>query len=404
MKSQGVKRIALLLVVIWLPSVAQAAVPDVFDRTMRATAWVVNAQEDATGTAVVVDASRRLLATAQHVVGSADTVYVYFPAFSEEGKIIDKRNFYLSADHLHALVAGGQLTAATVIAYDTGRDLAILQAKSLPSDRRDVEVAHTDPREGDDVYVVGNPGDRPLWCYSIGRVASVEIRNQANSIGRVEDGVEVIQFYGSLWNGDSGGPVVNSKGELIGIVHGGDHRLKCVAVHVNELLRLLATLREVAVFEMRNSTSGPIPYAIRWSPDQPWEWHTLEAGQTEPFRMWNPKGSESITVQYDECYGPGFQAREYVLKYLVVLRGRTNRRVVADAPTYEFDRVGDDNIALVRLSRRPTERPSPRQGRQMIVDRRHELAVDAPESHAGSTDTVELPPEFTPPLRSLNAR
>jgi S1-C subfamily serine protease len=80
--------LAIFLLGSSAPSTARAN-PELYERTLRGTAWVISAQgrEVAMGSAVLVDAKRRLLLTNYHVVEERTEALVFFPAYDGDGLV-----------------------------------------------------------------------------------------------------------------------------------------------------------------------------------------------------------------------------------------------------------------------------------------------------------------------------
>jgi serine protease Do len=101
---------------------------------------------------------------------------------------------------------------AKVMAYDADLDLAILKANDMPSPGEIIELA--DPgqiRVGDEVVAIGHPEQGGLWTLTYGRISG-EIEDQ-NSI----QGKDVFQTDASVNRGNSGGPLLDKRGYMIGI-------------------------------------------------------------------------------------------------------------------------------------------------------------------------------------------
>ncbi|MCS6852895.1 MAG: serine protease, partial [Gemmataceae bacterium] len=98
---------------------ADAFPPRLYDQTLAGTCWVVVGEGESprTGTGWLVDQSRRLVVTNQHVVGDAKAAVVLFPLF-HQGQPVTGRVFYTrNRPHMiHALLLDS----------DERRDLAIL--------------------------------------------------------------------------------------------------------------------------------------------------------------------------------------------------------------------------------------------------------------------------------------
>lgn len=145
--------------------------------------------EVATGTGVVVDvAGTRYLVTNQHVVDPFDAADV--------------------------TLAGETLAAVPVVGIDAGADIALLgplpraaAAEALPiTDGTEVE-------RGDDVFLVGFPGETGA--------DGMEVTIASGIVSRLRDVAEFdqqfIQTDASIGGGQSGGPLFDGEGNLIGI-------------------------------------------------------------------------------------------------------------------------------------------------------------------------------------------
>lgn len=90
------------------------------------------------------------------------------------------------------------------LAYDKTEDLILLKVKNL--NRPALNLASTTVTPGQKVYVLGSPKGLPA-SISDGIVSGL----------RDFDGYKLIQITAPISPGSSGGPVLNSKGELIGV-------------------------------------------------------------------------------------------------------------------------------------------------------------------------------------------
>ncbi|MGO9016093.1 MAG: trypsin-like peptidase domain-containing protein [Dissulfurispiraceae bacterium] len=101
---------------------------------------------------------------------------------------------------------------ADVIAYDTGLDLAVLKVEGLPSDTGIIEIGNSEEiKIGEEVVAIGHPEQGGLWTLTYGRISG-EIKNQSNIPGK-----NVFQTDTSLNRGNSGGPLLDRRGYMIGI-------------------------------------------------------------------------------------------------------------------------------------------------------------------------------------------
>ena len=216
----------------------------VYDRTLHSTVWVlipVSGTRARSGSGSLIDVNRRLVLTNYHVVGDDDTGFVSFPIF-QGGKLVAERDAYR---------APGKRIPAKVVARDPKRDLAVLQLEGpVPSEARAMKLAKDSPSPGQRVHSIGNPGaSGALWAYTEGSVRQVyrsKIRTMDKDSGKsFEIDARVVETQSPVNQGDSGGPVVNDRGELVAVVQGhvpdAQARSVSIFIDVSEVRDLLVS-------------------------------------------------------------------------------------------------------------------------------------------------------------------
>jgi S1-C subfamily serine protease len=243
---------ALLTLVAVAPRPVRAD-PKVYAKVLPGTAWVITA--DGHGSGVLVDRSRRLMLTNYHVVQQNEKVAVFFPEV-RQGKVVSEPGHYIANAQRLAL-------AAEVVFTDPQRDLAIVRLPSVPVGARVVPLAAASPKPGQTIHALGNSGvgmdmfgqvRGVLWRYSKGAVRQV-YRQQ---LGFTFHG-RVVENQLPLNPGDSGGPIVNDRGELVGLVMAGDlsRRLVSFGVDISEIRKCLADFDGTAEDADEESLSDP---------------------------------------------------------------------------------------------------------------------------------------------------
>jgi S1-C subfamily serine protease len=148
-----------------------------------------NEYEKSVGTGVVI-VDKGLILTNLHVVAHARLVKVVF--------------------------ADGLESEAEVVGLRPEYDLAVLQAKTIPDDLAPANLGSTrDLALGDHVVAVGFP-------FGIGPSVSAGVVSGLNSVYHSPESkrllTNLIQFDAAANPGNSGGPLVNADGEVVGIV------------------------------------------------------------------------------------------------------------------------------------------------------------------------------------------
>jgi S1-C subfamily serine protease len=143
----------------------------------------------ALGTGVVIDEAGLVL-TCRHVVKGASTVRVVF--------------------------ADGSSSDARVVVQQPEKDLAVLAAARVPDDLQPATLAASSSLHvGDEVIAVGTPFGI-AWSLTSGVVSGL-----GREYVSKEDGIaltNLIQFDAAVNPGNSGGPLINRFGEVVGIV------------------------------------------------------------------------------------------------------------------------------------------------------------------------------------------
>ncbi len=132
---------------------------------------------------------------------SIGTGFVY----SSDGKIITNYHVIDGAYSAEIVINGTTYTIQKVLAYDETIDLAVLKinANSIPY----ATICTREIPVGSTVYAIGS--SRGL--------TNTFSRGIVTYYNRVVDGVSHIQHDASITNGNSGGPLINEYGEVVGI-------------------------------------------------------------------------------------------------------------------------------------------------------------------------------------------
>ena len=213
----------------------------VYKQSVPSVVWVHSKRDNglATGSGSLVDKERRLVLTNYHVVLDTPTAKVFFPHF-REGQPVAEKDYY--RDRAKRLAID-----ARVVTVDKAADLAIIRLESVPDDAPALPLAAASPDPGETVHSIGSAGKSDaLFGYVKGSVRQVYKKEWKAELAprRVASfTAKVIETDSATNPGDSGGPLLNAKGELVGVTQGGALNAQLVStfIDVSEVKQLLAT-------------------------------------------------------------------------------------------------------------------------------------------------------------------
>ncbi|MBX3127615.1 MAG: trypsin-like peptidase domain-containing protein [Polyangiaceae bacterium] len=126
---------------------------------------------------------------------------------------------------------------AKVYKSDKLRDLALIKIENPPKGLPSIRLAKDNPVPGQDVHAIGHAGAGMLWAIKTGEISALgKLSEQLATLAQFKDDAEgkkaeasfkkyldernlglVIQSTCNILPGDSGGPLITSQGELIGV-------------------------------------------------------------------------------------------------------------------------------------------------------------------------------------------
>ena len=304
----------------------------IYNQAIHSVVWIVTESGNSisTGSGVLIDKDSKFVVTNEHVIDNADRVYVFFPYRDQNGRVQKDLDFYL--DNMEWLVDNNYATGeARVIAQNVENDLAIVQLDWLPSTTREIQHdfsrnAEDSMKRGDKVHILGNPGNR-LWNWTQGTFLGPQ---QSCPVGEGEL-VGCLVMEGDTHGGNSGGPVLNGQGVLIGILSAGTDETLSLAATTRNIKALLNTLRWT--LRIRNPSGVRVPYQMRWTQNDSWQNHSLENG----YILTHWSGEESLTQGFPKIRFD-YIAGDNAVTYRVYTLSATlqSQDYNEDAPTYHF--------------------------------------------------------------------
>jgi serine protease Do len=134
---------------------------------------------------------------------------------SADGKIMTAAHVVHTMDEISVEFMGGQTVPASVISSEPAADLALLKLDRVPMNAAVARLGDSDKVQvGDQVLVVGAP-------YGLSHALSVgwiSARWAPNTVYRAMPLAEFFQTDAVINTGNSGGPLFNMAGEVIGVV------------------------------------------------------------------------------------------------------------------------------------------------------------------------------------------
>ncbi len=134
---------------------------------------------------------------------------------TESGYVITAAHVVQTADLVEVEFPNGFRTTAAVTASDPEKDLALIRLDKAPEGIKPLKLADSDDVSiGEEVFIIGAP-------YGVSNTLSVghiSGRHGPGEAGPLSPEAETFQTDAVINQGNSGGPLFNSRGEVIGIV------------------------------------------------------------------------------------------------------------------------------------------------------------------------------------------
>jgi S1-C subfamily serine protease len=131
----------------------------------------------------------------------------------DSGQILTARHVVTGSESIEVTFADGTQSSATIASEQADNDIAVLVADTLPSVIVPA-VLGGGVRIGDDVYATGHPFE----LYNSLSAGVVSGLNRTVPIAESQTLTGLIQFDAAVNPGNSGGPLLNRAGQIVGIV------------------------------------------------------------------------------------------------------------------------------------------------------------------------------------------
>ncbi len=360
--------LAIAACAVTFPAVTHADV-QVYQQTLRSTTWVLakNSEGTSSGTGVLVDKDRKLVVTNAHVVGDARATVIFFPELKDGQPVVDRQHYLTNVRKLGV--------RGRVVAVDRKRDLALIELQSLPESAAAVELASQSVGPGEQVESIGNPGaTEALWVYTSGTVRAVYQKKFRTGSG--EHDFKVVETQSPINSGDSGGPVVNSQGQLVAISQAISSKARLVSYFVD--------ITEIKDFLDSPWKPAPLPIAtVLKSADVEYTEH--EAGHIEVAFEQKDGQKQSVFVTKEFEYYERVDVRKV---WALALTSK-------DAPSAEVTMKLLQQSARTKLGAWTVEQTD--QGQYLVI---YCAKLDATASPAAVKSTMEYVAKLTALMKS----
>jgi len=133
----------------------------------------------------------------------------------DEGHVMTAAHVVQTADLVEVEFVDGSKFTASVVVSDPVKDVALIKLDKLPEKVRPVKLADSDQvRIGEEVFIIGAPYGLS-HTLTVGHI-SARHSNEDGYMGEIQ--AETFQTDAAINQGNSGGPMFNQRGEVIGIV------------------------------------------------------------------------------------------------------------------------------------------------------------------------------------------
>jgi serine protease Do len=183
----------------WFMPVAQAQTPGEVFRKVAPSVVVIRAK----GRDIGAGGQSRFAETGSGVLITPD------------GKVMTAAHVVNAMDEISVEFLGGETVKARVVASEPAADLSLLQLERVPAGAKSSPLADSDPIQvGDPVIIVGAPYG---LSYSLSN-GLISARWKPNTVYKTMPLAEFFQTTATINTGNSGGPMFDMKGQVIGIV------------------------------------------------------------------------------------------------------------------------------------------------------------------------------------------
>lgn len=219
---------------------SSSGLPDVLEPLGRTPIQAVDAPDATLADSLVVGIARPSVVKIRGVAPACQKVLEGTGFVVAPNRVMSNAHVVAGSDTV-SVEAEGQTYDATVISYDPDADISILDVPNLP--QKPLVFADQPAKSGTDAVVLGFPGGgdfvaTPARVREIIELSGPDIY-KSTTVNR-----EVYTIRGTVRQGNSGGPMINRAGQVLGVVFGAavDDNDTGFVLTANEVSRQLAKI------------------------------------------------------------------------------------------------------------------------------------------------------------------
>ena len=286
----------------------------IFEETAPAVVFIATYTPPGHGSGVLISNDGEIF-TNSHVVGNAKKVFIYFMP-KNGGK-------YSKEDYMTGMVVNNNKTV----------DLALIKLTNKPVGVKPLSLANASSiKIGQDVHAIGHPGNYAKWSYTRGYIGQI-IKNHEWDY---DDGINrkaqmVIQSQTPIMGGNSGGPLLDDNGKVIGVnTYGGEYDAANYAVSVKDLKLFLN--EKFTMPKVPSKTSETIQASYDWDAN------VIKVGRSD----WDGDGVKDIFYFLDQDYTGTWEI------VYIEITNKNELVVIRD-----FDEDGKWNLKIINTNSNP---------------------------------------------------
>jgi S1-C subfamily serine protease len=163
-----------------------------------------------------------------------------------DGYVVTNEHVVADATEIRVRFPRGEWRSASVVGTDVSSDLAVVQVDDRPDHARGLSMVENEPAIGTEVVAIGNPFGRFDGSASAGIVSGVNRSIPAQNGFTIPD---AIQTDAAVNPGNSGGPLANLDGEVVGVINSGGGENIAFAISAALVERVVPALIESGEYD-----------------------------------------------------------------------------------------------------------------------------------------------------------